>query len=156
MVGNKNDYGVKLMEQKLFGVFNSFSAFLIAILSGLGVGSGGLLVVYLTATGQMGAEGARSINLLFFIISAGTATLLNLKSRKFDLRLIFLMCSSGILGCIGGTFAALHVSSETIRGLFGGMLVLSGIYALLSGMKKPRSADGNTVRAIKGKSNAYK
>lgn len=149
MVGNQNDYGVMIMEQKLFSIFNPVSAFVIAILSGLGVGSGGLLVVYLTATGQMDAASARSTNLLFFVISASTASVLNLRSRKFDPRLIFLMCSFGIIGCIGGTFAAIHISAETVRGMFGGMLVLSGLYVLLSGIKKPRQTSGKGTVRIK-------
>lgn len=141
------------MNEKLFLIFNSVSAFFVAILSGLGVGSGGLLVVYLTATGQMDTAAARSANLLFFIISATAASILNTRARRFDPRLIFLMCSFGIIGCIGGTFAAVHVSADSIRKLFGSMLVLSGLYVILSGIKKPIPPVQNKLKNTKRKIN---
>ena len=52
------------------GIFSSIVAFFIAILSGLGVGSGGLLVIWLTMVEGMDAIGARGLNLLFFVFTA--------------------------------------------------------------------------------------
>ena len=121
-------------------LFNSIAAFIIAILSGLGVGSGGLLVAYLTVTGQAGGE-VRGTNLLFFIISATAASLLNIRARRLDATLIFIMSACGIAGCLFGTYASSYVTADAVRKIFGGMLVLSGGYVLLSGIprKKPNS-----------------
>ncbi|MBE6548221.1 MAG: hypothetical protein E7667_05015, partial [Ruminococcaceae bacterium] len=68
---------------KLIGTWtNSLAAFLIAILSGLGVGSGGLFAIYLTATNQASVAEARSANLFFFIISAAAASVINIKKAR--------------------------------------------------------------------------
>lgn len=129
------------MSKNAFGILNSIAAFIIAILSGLGVGSGGLLVAYLTVTGQAGGE-VRGTNLLFFIISAAAASLLNIRARKFDAPLIFIMSVCGIAGCLFGTYASSYVTADAVRKIFGGMLILSGGYVLLSGIPRKKPSSG--------------
>ena len=53
-----------------------------AVLSGLGVGSGGLLVIYLTLIEGYEQIGAQGVNLLFFLFSSGSAMLYHLVHRK--------------------------------------------------------------------------
>ena len=43
----------------------------VAVLSGMGVGSGGLLVVYLTLAAGMQQAPAQALNLFFFLFAAG-------------------------------------------------------------------------------------
>ena len=134
------------MDEKSLSFFNQTAAFIIAILTGLGVGSGGLFVAYLTAIGHAGE--VRGLNLLFFILSASMATLLNIRSRKFDLRIIFIMSVCGILGCLVGTGIAGFISSEMVKKIFGGMLIFSGAYVLFSGTKAKKSAKISKNRRI--------
>ncbi len=136
------------MEEKSFSFFNSAAAFIIAILTGLGVGSGGLFVAYLTATGQADTGDVRGLNLLFFILSASMATLLNLRSRKFDLKLIFIMSAFGILGCLIGTGISSLISSDTVRKIFGGFLMFSGAYVLFSGTRAKKFTKNPKNRRI--------
>lgn len=118
-------------------IANSIASFIIAILSGLGVGSGGLLVVYLSATGQMNVFEARSLNLLFFLLSAGSASLLNIKTRKFNKTLIFISSAFAVVGCIIGAVASNFVPANSVGKFFGWFLILSGIYTLISSKKQP-------------------
>ncbi len=127
------------MEEKNFSFFNSIAAFIIAILSGLGVGSGGLFVAYLTALGLSSAADARGLNLLFFILSAGIATIFNIRSRKFAPKLIFVMSAFGIMGCLIGTGIANYISSVALQKIFGGFLIFSGVYVFFSGAKTKKS-----------------
>lgn len=120
-------------------IINIISATTIAILSGLGVGSGGLLVAYMSATGQADAASVRGLNLLFFVLSAGVASLLNIRSRRFDPVLIFIMAAAGIIGCILGVYIQALLTPTAVRHIFGWMLTLSGVYALFfSGGKKEK------------------
>ena len=127
------------MEENNFSFFNSVAAFIIAILTGLGVGSGGLFVAYLTVIGHSGATDVRALNLLFFILSASMATIVNIRARKFNLKLVFIMSAFGILGCLVGTGIANFISSDTVQKIFGGLLIFSGAYMLLSGIKAKES-----------------
>ena len=124
---------------KLIGTWtNSLAAFLIAILSGLGVGSGGLFAIYLTATNQASVAEARSANLFFFIISAAAASVINIKKARYDPKLIFMLASLGILGSILGTYAAGLISPAAIKKVFGLTLVATGAYSLLSNIFRVR------------------
>ena len=107
-------------------------SFIIAALSGMGVGGGGLMVVYLalfTNTPQLAAQG---INLLFFLFSCGTSVCVNIAKRQILGRLILMMALFGILGSLIGTSLAGFMEESLLRKIFGGMLVVSGILSFRS------------------------
>ena len=106
-------------------------AFVIAVLSGMGIGSGGLLVIYLTQIENVGQVIAQGINLLFFIFSAGAASLFNIKKRKIKWGIVIIMGGAGIAGCILGVFLAGVFGGELLQKIFGAMLILSGFVSLI-------------------------
>lgn len=108
------------------------ASFIIALLSGLGVGSGGLLVIWLTMVEGLSQTDARSLNLLFFLFSAGSALLIHLKRRELKIPLVLMLSGGGILGTLLGTYLGVVTDPTLVRKIFGGMLVLSGIYTFLS------------------------
>ena len=105
-------------------------AFFVAILSGLGVGSAGLLVVFLTAVEHLPQLTAQGLNLLFFIFSSGSAVCVHITRRKILTLTVLVMALFGILGAVGGMILARYASESLLRKVFGGMLVVSGILTL--------------------------
>ncbi|MBQ9086762.1 MAG: sulfite exporter TauE/SafE family protein [Clostridia bacterium] len=106
------------------------AALVISALSGMGVGGGGLFVIYLalaTDTPQLAAQG---MNLLFFLFSAGSALLVHLQKRKILWWAVGVMVAAAIPGALLGTFLASYVSQSLLRKIFGAMLVTGGILAL--------------------------
>ncbi len=104
--------------------------FLVALLSGLGVGSAGLLVIFLTLVEQTPQLQAQGINLLFFLFSSGAALCVHLfRTPPLWLLLLFLI-PAGLLGAWWGTALALFVPQALLRKLFGWMLILSGTVGL--------------------------
>ena len=106
------------------------SAFLIAALSGMGVGGGGLFVIYLslfTDTPQLIAQG---MNLLFFLFSAGASVTVHLTQRRIYFAAVGIMAVSGIVGSLLGAYTAGLVNQELLRKIFGIMLIVSGILSL--------------------------
>lgn len=104
--------------------------FLLAALSGMGVGGGGLFVIYLsllTDTPQLVAQG---MNLLFFLFSSGASMAVHLRKRKICYPAVGVMILFGIVGALLGTLASSHVPAHLLRQIFGCMLVVSGILAL--------------------------
>ena len=113
-------------------------SFGIALLSGLGVGSGGLLVIYLTlfcAVPQLQAQG---INLVFFLFSAGASMLVHLTKRRLAYGLCILLIVSGIPGTLIGSSLAAVLPAAMLRRLFGAFLVTAGLITLTRGDKKAR------------------
>ena len=111
-------------------IFTIIASFLIAALSGLGVGGGGLFVVFLalfTDTPQITAQG---INLLFFLFSAGSSICIHLSQRQIFGTAVLVMATAGIVGSICGTLLSSVVPQMLLRKAFGVMLVISGLFSL--------------------------
>lgn len=106
------------------------ASFFVALLSGLGVGGGGLFVVFLnlfTDTPQLTAQG---INLLFFIFSSGSAVCVHLSKRQIFGTAILVMALFGIAGAVVGSLLSNTVDQNLLRKIFGIMLVISGMLTL--------------------------
>ena len=105
---------------------------IIAILSGLGIGSGGLFVIFLTAVYGVSVTQARGMNLLFFVFSASAALIFHSLRRRIDLSLALKLAIFSLIGTLIGTRIAAHIDPSLLRQLFGTFLIICGGYTLLS------------------------
>ena len=103
---------------------------LAAVFSGLGVGSGGLLVIYLTMLGEYDQITAQGLNLLFFLFSSGAAMLYHLMHRKLNYGVIMMLVSFGLVGAALGAALLNIFGGDFVRKIFGVMLIISGILAM--------------------------
>ena len=115
------------------------ASFVIALLSGLGIGGGGLFVVFLNLFTDIPQLRIQGINLLFFIFSATSAVLIHLLRRKIYLRAVLVMTLFGIFGAIVGMLLARYVGDSLLRKTFGVMLVVSGMLTLQRKEKKTKA-----------------
>ena len=106
------------------------SALLIAILSGLGIGSGGLFVIWLTMVEGMDAATARGLNLLFFVFSASAALVVHLILRRIKPSLVIFLAALTSAGTLIGLSISHFIDPTGLKKIFGGMLIISGIYTL--------------------------
>ena len=107
----------------------------IAILSGLGVGSGGLFVVWLTMVEGVDPIEARGSNLLFFVFSATAALLFHLIRKRIRIPTVIALSIFGMTGTLIGSLVGRYVNPIFLKKIFGGMLFLSGLRSLLSRSK---------------------
>ena len=110
-------------------MYDILAGFIVAVLSGLGIGGGGLLVIYLTLAG-VGQLEAQGINLVYFLFSSGAAMLVHMTRRRLRLPLIVLLALSGIVGAVCGSLLARSVDPMILRRTFGVLLFVSGTLAL--------------------------
>lgn len=106
-----------------------------AVLAGLGIGGGGLLVIYLVFVRDMPQLEAQGINLIFFVISSCAAMTVHLKKRRLPFLFIAICAGAGLFGAAIGNRAAQELSQGQIRMLFGILLVVSGTLALFKRKK---------------------
>ncbi len=118
------------MDRPLYALVAAAVAFFIAILSGLGVGSGGLFVIWLTAVYGVTATQARGMNLLFFVFSASAALVFHYLKGRVDIKLILRLALFAVIGTLGGAWLAKQIDSGMLRQLFGIFLIASGAYSL--------------------------
>lgn len=119
-------------------MLDSIVAFIIAVLSGMGIGSGGFLVIYLSLAEQLPQITAQGINLLFFLFSSGASLLLHMRKRKLFGGVILAMSAMGVIGSPLGSLAAAALPSDILRKLFGGMLIVSGLLSLQKNLAKSK------------------
>jgi len=110
-----------------------FAAFLIGVLCGMGMGSGGLFVVYLTVFLGYEQLAAQGLNLYFFIFSTAAALLVHMRTRELPMKRLLYLAAFGVSGCIFGANAAQSISGGTLRTVFALLLIISGIVSLFSG-----------------------
>ena len=107
-----------------------FIGLAVAVLSGLGIGGGGLLVIYLVLILGKEQLEAQSVNLVYFLFSSSAAMLVHLIKRKLPWKLIGWMILFGAVGALIGSFAAKATDPGIVRKCFGGLLIVSGTLAL--------------------------
>ncbi|MBR5539479.1 MAG: sulfite exporter TauE/SafE family protein [Clostridia bacterium] len=104
---------------------------IIAVLTGMGVGSGGLFVIYLSLIKGVPQLLAQGLNLYFFIFSTAVALVFHARTRKLPLLRLAVICTVGSIGCYFGASLAKSVDPSMLRSLFAVLLIATGIVTLL-------------------------
>ncbi len=110
-------------------IWDVIAGIFMGTLTGMGVGGGGLLVLYLTAIDGVGQLEAQGCNLLFFVFSSAAALFIHNRKRKLDFRLIGTASLLAVIGSRIGVALTGIVPEETVRHLFGWMLIIAGVFA---------------------------
>ena len=112
-------------------ILDIIAGIFISILSGMGIGGGGLLVLYLVFVKNMAQQSAQGLNLLFFIAASFSALIYHFKKRKIDKRLLVLLIIPGLLGAVIGSITANAIDPLIVRRIFGWLSVISGAVVLI-------------------------
>ena len=126
-------------------IITACAAALAAVLSGLGVGSAGVFVLYLTVWAGVGQAEAQGVNLLFYLVSGGASMLLHARRRHIPWRLVACLVVCAIPGTLLGTYLVRIMDADLLRRLFGGMLVATGLPVLLRRSKKRKEKRKNRL-----------
>ena len=103
---------------------------ILGFLSGLGIGGGTLLILWLTQIIGMDPAISRTINLMFFVTAAGSVSILRMKKKEIPWSTIL---PAIITGCIAAwifTFIGKNMDTNMLRKLFAGLLFITGFREL--------------------------
>lgn len=112
-------------------IFSVILGGLLGFLTGLGTGGGSLLLLWLTLVLGMEPVTARTVNLMFFIPAAITASLLRLRTGAIPCRKIILPALAGCVSAAVFAIAGSNISTEHLKKAFGVLLIVTGIRELL-------------------------
>ena len=110
----------------------------LGFLSGLGIGGGSLLILWLTVALHMEPLTARSINLLFFIPSALVACALRLKQGNLRIKPLLPAIIAGCAASAVFSWVSTVVDVDILKKLFGLVLLAAGARELLYRERKAR------------------
>jgi uncharacterized membrane protein YfcA len=107
------------------------AAFFMGALSGMGIGGGGLLVIYLTLIRGAEQINAQGINLYFFVFASIAALFIHCRKRRIDYSLVLLLSAFGMPVSLFGGLLASVTDPYLLRKIFGVMLIIAGGISLV-------------------------
>lgn len=120
-------------------VIAGLAGLICGVLSGLGVGGGTLLMVWMTAVTGIAQKSAQGINLLYFLPTAACALIFHIKNRLIRPRVVIPAILAGCVSAAGAAALATAMDTGLLRRLFGGFLVIVGLTELF-GRQRDRKA----------------
>jgi len=121
-------------------IWNILAALGSGALGAMGMGGGGILVIYLTlalSTGQLEAQG---INLLFFLPCAAISMLINGKRKLIEWKQALWIVAGGLLATLLGIWLAGYIKGKWLGWIFAGFLILLGIREFFAKTEEGQSA----------------
>ena len=109
---------------------------ILGFLTGLGVGGGSLLMLWLTIVAAMPQETARGINLMFFRPSALIACCFRRKQGTLPLKKVLPAIISGTIAAGIFTFVGLSVDTDILKKGVGILLSATGLREIFYRIKK--------------------
>ncbi len=98
----------------------------------MGLGGGGMLIIYLTVFAGVEQLQAQGINLLFFIPIAAASVAVYILKKKIKFRYVLPTAGGGMAGTLAGVAAADALPGKTLSVIFGVCLLALGCYTLFS------------------------
>ena len=108
----------------------------LGFLSGLGIGGGSLLILWLTLVQNGDPSTARCINLLFFLPCALIAALFRWKQGALPFRKILPAILAGAISALIFSLFSQKLDLDLLKKLFGGLLILTGLREIFYRPKK--------------------
>ena len=120
------------------GLIAGLAGLICGVFSGLGIGGGTLLMVWMTAVVGLQQQTAQGINLLYFLPTAACALFFHIKKRLIRWRVVLPAILCGCLTAVGAAFLATGIDTGLLRKLFGGFLIFVGIRELFTAQRRAK------------------
>lgn len=101
-------------------------AAILGFLTGLGVGGGSLLILWLTAVLNWQPEAARGMNLLFFLPSAVISCLFRKKQGDIPVKKLLPAILSGCAAAAITSYLGQMLNTGLLKKFFGALLLITG------------------------------
>lgn len=112
--------------QITFGI-SMFIAAILSVLSGLGIGGGSILILWLTIVKDYDVLTARIINLMFFIPAAVIASAFHIRKKDLEIRTLIPAMVSGCVCAVLLSIYTQSASSDLLKKAFGVVLIITGL-----------------------------
>lgn len=126
---------------QIAGVYMWLAGILSGIIGAMGIGGGGVLIIYLTLMAGVDQMTAQGINLLFFIPCAVIALIIHSQKKLIVWRLAFPMILGGLIGVVVGAYSAELIGPNILGKIFSAFLIFIGLRELFA-----RKKDGESIK----------
>lgn len=106
------------------------------IITGLGMGGGTILIIFLTNFLNINQKIAQSTNLIFFLPTAISVCIINAKYKKINFKISIPIAIVSAIGAVIGSKLATQIDTALLRKLFAIFLFVIAIYEIYLLKKK--------------------
>lgn len=106
------------------------------VLSGMGIGGGTLLIIYMVNVAHIPQLEAQGINLIYFLPVASLSLIWHIKNKLVVWRVLIIAGFVGVVFTITGSLIATSLNTGVLRKLFGVLLITAGASQLFKKNKK--------------------
>ncbi len=125
-------------------------AIISALLSGMGIGGGALLVILSTTLLGFGQKEAQAINLVMFLMVGLSSTIFNFKNNLVEKDKLKKMIPLIIIGCFFGIILVKNVQNEDLKIYFSVFMAILGTYEIISSLISiNKSKNNKKERSVK-------
>lgn len=107
----------------LFGIISG-------MVTGMGMGGGTILILLLSLFMNLEQHIAQATNLVFFIPTALSAIIINIKQNNVDKKLALQVSILGIIGAIVGAIVSEQMSSENLKRYFAIFILIIALHEI--------------------------
>ncbi len=109
-----------------------------SVISSMGLGGGGLLILYLIGIRGISQLTAQGINLFFFVPCSVLSVIIYVRNGLVKPKKLLPMLAGSALGALGGSLIVSRIGADALKTLFAVFLIVSGTALLFS-----KGKDGN-------------
>ena len=120
-------------------ILDMLAAFLVSVLTGMGMGSAGLMVIYFSAVRNLQQLEAQGANMLLFIASTLFSLVLQISQKLIRWKTVILITLAGCVGTFIGFKVAKGIDGESVKRYFAMLLIISGLISIVKIAKDRRS-----------------
>lgn len=124
----------------MMNVWSILAALFSGAVGAMGLGGGGVLILYLTLSLGMEQLQAQGINLLFFLPCAVISIAIQLKRKMIDLPTAAWMALGGAAGALGGVWLTKILHGIFLSKIFAVFLIVVGLMELFGKAKKSKKS----------------
>lgn len=122
-------------------IISAIAGILSGIIGAMGMGGGGVLIIYLNLFTDIPQSTAQGINLLFFLPTAVLAVIYYIRKRLIVWKVAVPFSAMGILGTLVGCYFCGKFDNSVLTKLFGMLLLVMGFTSILK-KEKPSKTEG--------------
>lgn len=116
------------------------------VVAGMGMGGGTFLIPILTIFLKFKQQAAQGLNLLAFLPCAIVSLVIHCKNKLVNFKIGIPIIITGVFASVSGSLLAMHISSVVLKKLFGGFLLIIGLFQFYLVFKNKKSNKNNTSK----------
>lgn len=117
-------------------IWRIIAAVLSGVAGALGIGGGGILIIYLTLCENLPQLTAQGVNLLFFLPCGIIAAIIHTLKKRIDWKTACWLILGGVPGAIGGFLLGNFIGSDWLGKIFAILLIFLGLKSIFTKTKK--------------------